>query len=38
VLAVSATERPYIELPLFGNEAPVVRSRGLHPECRDAAS
>ncbi len=38
VLAVSATERPYIELPLFGNEAPVVRSRGLHPECRDGAS
>jgi len=38
VLAVSATERPYIELPLFGSEAPVVRSRGLHLECRDNAS
>lgn len=38
VLAVSATERPYLDLPLFGSEAPVVRSRGLHPECRDGAS
>lgn len=35
VLAVSATERPYLELPLFGSEAPVVRARGLRPECRD---
>jgi len=38
VLAVAATERPYLELPLFGVEAPAVRSRGLHPECRDGAS
>lgn len=38
VLAVAATERPYLELPLFGSEAPQLRGRGLHPGCRDGAS
>ncbi|WP_306396010.1 hypothetical protein [Telluria beijingensis] len=38
VLAVSATERPYLELPLFGSEAPQLRARGMHPVCRDDAS
>ncbi|MGJ7916030.1 hypothetical protein ACI48D_11190 [Massilia sp. LXY-6] len=27
VLAVAATERPYLDMPIFGNEAPVTRGR-----------
>ena len=36
VLAVGATERPYLNLPLFGSEAVVTRSRTDVGRCEDA--
>ena len=35
VLAVPATERPYMQLPLYGTEAVVTRMRGNQPGCDD---
>jgi hypothetical protein len=36
VLAVAATERTYLEIPLFGSEAPVTRGRTDVGRCLDA--
>jgi hypothetical protein len=36
VLAVPGTERPYMQIPLYGSDAVVTRARGIKPECDDA--